>query len=125
MRNIRLAAVGGLITGFYAAFSTAASKYVSARAEGQEDAVKSSAYTGLTYLIAVLLLLLPYLFWRDDDYIAVFSASMTTAIGLIAILNGYLLVALDRPFRRNFVTMSCLSLGVAALSFAVGLLLKR
>lgn len=47
------------------------------------------------------------------------------ALFIIADFNGYVSVAKERPFRRNFLQMAAISLGVAAISFFVGLLVKQ
>ena len=43
---------------------------------------------------------------------------------IIALFNYYIAVAQGLSFRRRFGEMAAISLGVAALSFAVGLLVK-
>lgn len=125
MQNTHLIAMAGLITGISATLSMAASGYLSARAEGQKNALKASIYTGFAYLLTVFLLILPYLFMGKESYMAALGITLTIAIGIIAIFNGYASVVLDRPFRRGFLEMSGLSLGVAAISFVIGILVKQ
>ncbi len=61
LQNTFLIAIVGLITGIAASFSMAASSYLSARAEGGgKDHVKSATYTGVAYIITVLLLVIPF-----------------------------------------------------------------
>ena len=125
MRNTHLIAMAGLITGISATLSMAASGFMSARADGRADALKSSIYTGFAYLITVLLLIFPYLVLGKDSYMAALFFTMSIAIGIIAIFNGYVSVVLDRSFKRGFLEMSGLSLGVASISFVIGIIVKR
>ena len=57
MQNTKLIALSGLIIGISATFSMASSEFLSARSEGRNDAFKSCAYTGIAYLITVVLLI--------------------------------------------------------------------
>lgn len=49
---------------------------------------------------------------------------LAVVVLIIVIFNYYIAVAKDLPFKRRFAEMACISLGVAALSFVVGLLVK-
>ena len=61
MQNTSLIALSGLIIGISATFSMASSEFLAARSEGRDDAFKSCTYTGIAYLVTVVLLILPYL----------------------------------------------------------------
>ena len=61
LQNTRLIALSGLIIGISATFSMASSEFLAARSEGRSDALKSCTYTGIAYLITVVLLIAPYL----------------------------------------------------------------
>ncbi len=65
LQNTRVVALSGIITGVSATLSMAASNYLAERADGNEQALKSSMYTGIAYLITVALLVLPYLLLPD------------------------------------------------------------
>jgi VIT1/CCC1 family predicted Fe2+/Mn2+ transporter len=123
MRNTRLIALAGLITGTAASFSMAASEYLSRKSEqGQHDPLKSSLYTGIAYVITVLLLIAPYLLL--GHYLLCLGVTMAIAILIILAFNYYVSVAKDLPFRRHFLQMAGISLGVAAISFAIGYLIR-
>ena len=66
LQNTRVVALSGIITGISATLSMAASNYLAERADGNPNAVKSSVYTGIAYLITVALLVLPYLLLPDN-----------------------------------------------------------
>ncbi|AKJ64110.1 VIT1/CCC1 transporter family protein [Kiritimatiella glycovorans] len=123
LRNTELIALSGSITGFAAALSMAASEYLSAKAERQDRRpVKAALYTGTAYFITVALLILPYLVF--GHYGVCLAFVLAEALGIIALFNYYLSVANDEPFRARFTEMSLLSLGVAAVSFLVGIAIR-
>lgn len=125
MQNTHVIAMAGLITGVSATLSMAASGYLSSREAGQKDAVKSAAYTGIAYLVTVTLLILPYLLLSSDGYLWALGITLLIAIAIIACFNFYISIAKGRPFRRNFLVMVGISMGVAVISFAVGLVVKN
>jgi VIT1/CCC1 family predicted Fe2+/Mn2+ transporter len=124
MQNTNLIALAGLIIGISATFSMASSEFLSARSEGRKDAIKSCAYTGIAYLITVLLLILPYLLLGSAQYFLALALMMLIAIAIIAVFTYYISVAKDGQFKTRFLEMSLISVGVAVLSFVVGLLAK-
>lgn len=123
LQNTRLIALTGAITGIAAAFSMAASEYLSTKTEGgQQNPLKAALYTGTVYILTVIILILPYLVL--ENYYAALACTLTLAVAIIALFNYYLAVAKDLPFRRRFAEMAGLSLGIAGLSFLVGWLLR-
>lgn len=125
MQNGKVIAMAGLITGISATLSMAGSGYLSAREENGKNAVKSTVTIGLSYLITVILLILPYLLFPAGAYIWALVVTLLIAMLIIAGFNYYLSVAKERPFRRGFWTMAGISLGVAAISFLVGYVVKN
>jgi VIT1/CCC1 family predicted Fe2+/Mn2+ transporter len=122
-QDARLVALSGLVTGIAASLSMASSEYLSQRAEDSPTAVRSALITGLAYIITVALLVAPYLLF--DDYRVCLAITLTVAVLIILLFTGYLAVARSVPFRRRFLEMAGLSLGVAALSFGIGVLVKK
>ena len=124
LQNTRLIALAGLITGIAASFSMAASEYLSTKSEGRgERALKSSLYTGVAYIGTVFLLILPYML--IDNYFLCLALTLCIAMLIIFFFNFYISVAKDYSFRRRFLEMAGLSLGVAALTFAIGFLIRK
>ena len=121
-----LVAVSGLITGIAAAFSMAASAFLSSRADGDPKAGRSAIYTGIAYLITVILLILPYLLIPQAGFGIYLSLIVTLliAVAIIFSFNFYLSVAKDLNFKSRFFEMLGISLGVAAFSFLVGMLVR-
>lgn len=112
----------GLVTGISAALSMAASDYLSSKAEGDAQAKKSAVYTGVAYLITVVLLILPFLL-IVSKFLAL-GITLATAILIIFLFNFYISTAKDLNFKARFLEMTLISMGVAAFSFIVGYLLK-
>ncbi|GHV84643.1 membrane protein [Spirochaetia bacterium] len=119
----RVISLVGLVTGISAAFSMAASDYLSSRAEGDSRAVKSALYTGSAYIITVMILILPFLLM--ENRFSALAITLAAAVLIIFLFNYYLSTAKELNFIRRFLEMSLISLGVAALSFGVGYVLKN
>ena len=124
LQNTRLIALSGLIVGISATFSMASSEFLAARSEGRGDALKSCTYTGIAYLITVVLLIAPYLLFGTSQYIPALVCMLLMVVLIIAGFTYYTSVAQDQPFKNRFLEMSLISVGVAVVSFAVGILAK-
>ncbi|MBR3890593.1 MAG: VIT1/CCC1 transporter family protein [Bacilli bacterium] len=124
MQNTKIIALSGLIIGVSATFSMAASEFLSARSEGRNDAFKSCLYTGIAYLVAVALLILPYLLLPTNSYILALICMLAIVILIITVFTYYTSVAQSKPFLSRFLEMSIISVTVAVISFGVGILAK-
>ncbi len=124
-QNTRLIAVTGLITGISASFSMAASEYLSTAHETGErkKAVKSATYTGIAYVLTVAFLILPYLV-IINPFISLL-ACLALAVLIIFVFNYYVSIAKDTGFKRRFFEMALISLGLSAISFLIGMLVKN
>ena len=125
MQNTRLIALSGLIIGISATFSMASSEFLAARSEGRTDALKSCSYTGVAYLITVILLIAPYLVFPNSQYLMALLCMLAVVILIIAGFTFYTSVAQDQPFRSRFFEMAIISVGVAVISFFVGVAAKK
>ncbi len=125
LQNNRLIALSGLIVGISATFSMASSEFLAARSEGRGDALKSCSYTGIAYLLTVVLLIAPYLLFGSTQYIPALICMLAVVVLIIAGFTYYTSVAQDQPFKRRFLEMALISIGVAVLSFVVGVLAKK
>lgn len=125
LQNTRLIALSGLIIGISATFSMASSEFLAARSEGRDDALKSCTYTGIAYLITVVLLICPYLIFGSASYIPALICMLFIVILIIAGFTYYTSVAQDQPFKSRFLEMAIISIGVAVISFVVGILAKK
>ena len=125
LQNNRLIALSGLIVGISATFSMASSEFLAARSEGRTDALKSCSYTGIAYLLTVVLLILPYLVLDSSMYIAALICMLVIVVLIIGGFTYYTSVAQDQPFKSRFLEMATISISVAVMSFFVGILAKK
>lgn len=121
-QDTKLIALTGLITGISASFSMAASEYLSKKQEGGQDALKSALYTGTAYVITVALLVLPFLLLKNP-FISL-AATLVIAVVVIFLFNFYVSVANDYSVKKRFAEMAVISLGVAGISFVIGILVR-
>ena len=125
MQNTKLIALSGLIMGISATFSMASSEFLAAKSEGRNDAFKSCSYTGVAYLVTVALLILPYLLLGNGQYMTALFVMIAVVILIIAGFTYYISVAKGEKFKPRFLEMTLISVGVAVVSFFVGILAKR
>ncbi|MFY9397586.1 MAG: VIT1/CCC1 transporter family protein [Desulfomonilia bacterium] len=123
LQDTRLIALTGSITGIAAAMSMAASEYLSTKAEEtSRNPGRASVYTGIAYIVTVVVLITPYLVL--PNYYLSLGVTLTLAVLIIAFFTYYLSVVKDVPFKVRFLEMAGISLGVASVSFLAGLLLR-
>lgn len=123
-QNTKLIAVAGLITGIAASFSMAASEYLATKTEvgGDRHPIKASVYTGIAYVFTVMFLIFPY-----GIFVNVYHAlglTLLNAVMVIFVFTFYVSVAQDENFKKNFSEMAGISLGVAALTFGIGVFIR-
>jgi VIT1/CCC1 family predicted Fe2+/Mn2+ transporter len=124
LQNTRLVAVTGLITGAAASLSMATSEYLSTKSEGNtKNPLKAAVYTGIAYVLTVLFLISPYLLLTD--LYACLSLTIVAAVVVIFLFTFYISVAKDLPFRKRFLEMTAISLGIAGLTFTIGFFIRE
>lgn len=123
LQNTKLVALAGIITGIAGALSMASSEYLSNRAEGKHDmAIKSSVFTGIAYIVAVVFLIAPFLIFTSV-FIGLLAA-LFASILIVFLFTYYISVANDQPFRKRFFEMVILSTVVGLISFGLGYLVR-
>ncbi|MBN2702631.1 MAG: VIT1/CCC1 transporter family protein [Pontiellaceae bacterium] len=123
LQNTQLIALTGTITGLAAALSMAVSEYLSTKAEATEQhPVKASIYTGTAYVLTVVSLIVPYLIF--SSYYVCLAGTLSIALLIVAAFNYYISVVNEVSFRKRFMEMAGLSLGVSAISFLIGVVLR-
>ena len=80
---------------------------------------------GIAYLITVALLILPYLIFNNEGYMYALFSMIGVVILIIAGFTYYISVAKGERFKPRFLEMSLISIGVAVISFVVGILAKQ
>jgi VIT1/CCC1 family predicted Fe2+/Mn2+ transporter len=124
LQNTRLVAITGLVTGIAAALSMGGSEYLATKAEeGGKDPLKASLYTGVAYLVAVAILITPFMVL--PNIFASLGWTLANAILIILFFTYYISVAKGYSFRRRFGEMAAISLGVAVISFFIGLAVRH
>ncbi|WP_238537594.1 VIT1/CCC1 transporter family protein [Sporolactobacillus vineae] len=126
MSNTKIIAVAGLITGVAASLSMAASEFMAERSEGNmKKATTAAIYTGASYLLTVILLVLPFFALPATEYMLALLFTVLIAVFVIFIFSFYMAVAKEISFRQRFWEMVIVSLGVAALTFFIGFIVKN
>jgi VIT1/CCC1 family predicted Fe2+/Mn2+ transporter len=124
LQNSRLVAMVGLITGIAAALSMGSTGYLASKSEGGDKVpLKSALYTGVTYIFTVLLLVFPYLLLTN--VVIALAVMIFIAIIIILVFNFYMSVVKNLSFWKRFFEMALLSLGIAAVSFGIGFLVRE
>jgi VIT1/CCC1 family predicted Fe2+/Mn2+ transporter len=123
-QNSRLVALSGLITGIAASFSMAASEYLSQRAEkNATNPLKASIYTGIAYIITVILLVAPYFIFSNPMISLIFT--IINALIVIVFFSFFVSVVQEKTFKYYFLEMLTISFGVMILSFIIGLIARQ
>jgi VIT1/CCC1 family predicted Fe2+/Mn2+ transporter len=121
-QDSRLISLTGLITGIAASFSMGASEYLSQKTDGAEAPLTSAIYTFLSYLLTVAILITPFLL-IDNSFVSLVIAGLL-ALGVVSLFSFYVSLVRDYSFKRRFAEMAVVSLGVAVLSFGVGIVVR-
>ena len=133
-QELRVVALAGLVTGIAASFSMAASEFLATKEENSERSpIKAAIFTGIAYMLTVMLLVTPYLLLDDTSAIMlglephIQALCITLIIGLliIALFNFYVSIAQDHPFKQRFTEMTSILIVVTGISFAIGLILRE
>jgi VIT1/CCC1 family predicted Fe2+/Mn2+ transporter len=123
LQDSKLIVVVGLITGIAASLSMAASEYLSTKTESAgRSPVKAAFYTGFAYVLTVLVLILPFLVFSNVFFSL--GTAILSALIIIMAFTFYISVVRETPFRKRFLEMAAISLGVAALSFLIGFFVR-
>lgn len=125
LQNTKLIALSGLVTGISATLSMMSSEYLSSRSEGAEHPFKAAAYTGVMYVAAVIMLVLPYLLFDSQHYLWALGTMLVIVILIILVFTYYVSVAQDLPFKKRFLEMATISISVATIAFVIGIIVKQ
>lgn len=124
IRNSKIVALSGIITGLAAALSMSASDYLSRKSEGgNKKPLRSALYTGIAYLITVLFLVFPYMV-LDRPMVSLYW-TIANAVLVILIFTFFVSVVKEDNFKKNFLEMLSISMGVAVISFFIGMVARR
>lgn len=111
-------AVAGLIVGVSAALSMAAAAYSQAKHERGKSPPTTAAFTGLSYMLAVLVLVAPLLLGAP---VAVgIALSVVCGLAVLAALSFYGSVVMDRAFLREFLENVAVIAAVVLAGYVIG-----
>ncbi len=124
LNDSSLIALTGSITGISASLSMASSEYLSTKTEdgNKKHPLKASVYTGITYVMTVFLLIMPFVIFKN--VLLALAVMLLIALMVIALFNYYYSVVRSENFKSRFLEMACVSFSVAGISFLIGYLLK-
>jgi VIT1/CCC1 family predicted Fe2+/Mn2+ transporter len=123
LQDAKLVAMTGLITGIAASLSMGSSEYLSTKSEGGDKSPRKAAtYTTIAYILTVFALVVPFIL-LNWIYLSLL-VSIASGIVVLFVFTFYISVAKSLPFRRRFLETASISLGVAALTFMLGLLVR-
>jgi VIT1/CCC1 family predicted Fe2+/Mn2+ transporter len=125
MRDGKLVALTGLITGVSATLSMMASSYLSAKAENDPAAKASALYTGAMYLGTVALMVAPFLILPPEQVFVALALMFGIVVLIIGGFNFYISVAKDLRFKERFWEMFLICVGVCVVSFGIGQVAKK
>ncbi|MCM8756423.1 MAG: VIT1/CCC1 transporter family protein [Candidatus Omnitrophica bacterium] len=124
LQNTKLVGIVGLITGIAASMSMSASEYLSTKQEDiGKSPLKASVYTGFAYIGTVIILITPYFIFKNI-FISL-SFVIFNAILIIFLFTFYISIAKELSFRKRFLEMAGISLGIAFINFFIGLLVRK
>ncbi len=116
----RLVGFAALVVGIAASMSMAASNFLSVEI-GEPSELKpgkAAAYTGIAYILVVLVLVFPF-FIVNERHVALLL-SWSAGIVVIAAFSFYSSVMQGVSFLRRFGVMLVLGVGVAVVSYFIG-----
>ena len=123
IQKTHFVAIAGLITGIAASLSMMSSEYLSKKSEGDKNPLKASLYTGIAYIIAVLLLVIPFFIFKR--YLIALLFSLINVVIIIFIFTFFISVTKELDFKKRFFEMIFISFGVAGISFIIGIGLRK
>lgn len=121
LKEPRFIIIGGLITGFSASMSMAASAYLQARHEEDGQPIKAALFTGVSYFVISILLVLPFIL--SASILLALALLFLVILILVAAVSFYSSVVMKRRYRSQFLEILLLSLGVSVVAFLIGRLL--
>jgi VIT1/CCC1 family predicted Fe2+/Mn2+ transporter len=133
LANSQIILISGFITGFAASLSMAGSEYLSTKAECNHTRKekrggvcrspgRAAAYTGGAYFLTVLFLLFPYLVLSNVIHALMWT--LVNAVIVIAAFTYYATIERGESYFHRFFEMLAISMGVAAISFGMGYLIR-
>ncbi|MDV3244577.1 MAG: hypothetical protein LYZ66_05310 [Nitrososphaerales archaeon] len=113
-----IAGLAGVIAGGAASLAMASAAFAQAKQGFQGSARLSAIYTGVSYFVTAIILAAPY--FLTKVMIEALSVSLALAFVILALATYYSSVISGKPFRRDFVEILLIMLGVTAVLYLFG-----
>jgi len=110
--------IAGLVVGLSAAISMASAAYLQAKHELGKSPRTSALMTGVSYILAVVALALPY--FNIRHMLSAFAVSVSLGVAMIAGFTYYASVLQEKEFLREFLESTALMMGTALASYLFG-----
>ncbi|MFX0205744.1 MAG: VIT1/CCC1 transporter family protein [Candidatus Hodarchaeota archaeon] len=125
-QDTHLIAIAGLITGIAASLSMGTSEYLSIKSEidTSKSPLKASLYTGTAYLGTVFFLISPYIIFNNQSPLVNLAIVLVNAIIIVFLFTSYISIAKNIPFKKRFFEIVSVSLGIAAFTFILGIVVR-
>ena len=127
LKDLKLVALSGLVTGIAASLSMGASEFLSKRAESRNSLpIKEAFYTSMSYLVVVTVLISPYLLIEQERFGLephIFALSLTLCMGVFVVagFNKWISVKQNQPFFSRFLEMLGILAIVTGVSYGIGI----
>ena len=127
LKDLKLVALSGLVTGIAASLSMGASEFLSKRAESRNSLpIKEAFYTSMSYLVVVTILISPYLLIEQERFGLephIFALSLTLCMGVFVVagFNKWISVKQNQPFFSRFLEMLGILAIVTGVSYGIGI----
>ncbi|GBD33987.1 hypothetical protein HRbin34_00293 [bacterium HR34] len=113
-----VAGVAGIIVGVSAAISMASAAFLQAKQDKERSPLISAGLTGVSYILAVLILAVPY--FLTSNMVLAFIVSVWLGILLIFFFSFYGAIVFERNFLKEFLVSAGLMLGTAFATYLIG-----
>ncbi|MCM8830660.1 MAG: VIT1/CCC1 transporter family protein [Candidatus Omnitrophica bacterium] len=124
LQRTKLVGIIGLITGIAASMSMSASEFLSTKHQDTDKSpVKASLYTGFAYILTVVILVLPYFLFKNIFFCL--SLLIVNVILLILLFTFYISISKGLNFKKRFLEMAIISIGVSMVNFFIGLIVRK
>jgi vacuolar iron transporter family protein len=120
LQDTKVIGLAGFITGIAAALSMAAAEYMARKSDDDgRNPIKAAFYTGVVYILVVLILVAPYFLMKN--YYAAFGFTLVGVFLIILVFSFFVSVIRDTNFKNTFWEMTIVCLGVSFIAFLIGI----
>jgi VIT1/CCC1 family predicted Fe2+/Mn2+ transporter len=120
LQDTKVIGLAGFITGIAAALSMAAAEYMARKSDDDgRNPLKAAFYTGVVYILVVLILVAPYFLMKN--YYAAFGFTLAGVFLIILVFSFFVSVIRDTNFKNTFWEMTIVCLGVSFIAFLIGI----